>query len=163
MALSVFAFSSSVFVYCVALKSPGGSAWKVRAFPSSIIMAAGLARGKLEQASIKVNSYLADGSKCSAVERVVAAAADVAPIDVLAPDVGVAQETPFEGGGGGVAANSRHQPDRQPLRRAGRLPPPGPPPARSLVARAITSAKPSSSTAGDWPVRSLRPSFWRTD
>jgi 3-oxoacyl-[acyl-carrier protein] reductase len=53
------------------------------------------AQEKLKQAAIEVTSYLADVSKRDEVERAVAAAEAIAPIDVLVNNAGIAQETPF--------------------------------------------------------------------
>jgi 3-oxoacyl-[acyl-carrier protein] reductase len=53
------------------------------------------AQAKLKQAAIEVHPYLADVSKRDEVERAVADAEEIAPIDILLNNAGIAQETPF--------------------------------------------------------------------
>jgi len=53
------------------------------------------ARAKLEQDGLEVNTYLTDISKRNEVESAVAAVEEVAPIDALINNAGVALETPF--------------------------------------------------------------------
>lgn len=53
------------------------------------------ARDKLERAGIEINPCLADVSKRDEVERAVTKAENLAPIDVLVNNAGVAEQTPF--------------------------------------------------------------------